>query len=432
MPKLEYTSIPTIIYRRMSSYETNVLYLGMGYDTISPLLLVPNFSTLFAIDLTSDHSEWEQDSKITKVKENIRELLEGRFGDEKDPIEILRDEDNGEVWDFVFDYEDKPRKLRYYHHRDYKKEWPSDIRDISQLLFIGSWTAYRGAFSDKINGKRWKNDKVLLEMIKERCKDTIKIYAYAPTHYFYPEKISLPGLSISRSRVVSSRVIDLESEDWVKELYPPRDILDLTREYIEHPSAFMHIGDPTYNTFQFNHIPHVLAREISKIYQNKTIEGLGVYYLIFNKDDINARLQELYGKNSEDYPVEARKYLNRSASFAFFGYIDYDKEYPKYSNLKVFYFERPKVGEKKGFKLKSETLYLGNQNTFQIVKMGEPLTGYLGKFPVYYRDDPFEENTGENILNGKFVIGTGVRFISYEEQLVDLEEIVSPFISQIY
>ena len=429
MPKLRYTSIPTIISGRMSSYETNVLYLGMGYDIISPLLLVPDFNTLFAIDHTLDYSKY---SNITKVKENIRELLKERFGNEEDPIEILRDEDDGEVWDFVFVYQDKPRKLRYYHHRDYKKEWPSDIRDISQLLFIGSWTAYRGAFSDKINGKRWKNDKVLLKMIKERCKDTIKIYAHAPSHYFYPEKISLPGLSSGRPRLVSSRVIDLESEDWVKELYPPREILDLTREYIEHPSAFLHIGDPTYNPFQFNGIPHVLAREISKIYQNKTIEGLGVYYLIFNKDDINARLQELYGKNSEDYPEEARKHLNRSASFAFFGYIDYDKESSRYSNLKVFYFERPKIGERKGFKLKSETLYIGNQNAFQIVKMGETPTGYLDEFPVYYRDDPFEENTGENILNGKFVTGTGVRFISYEEQLLSLEEAYSPFISQIY
>ena len=171
----------------------------------------------------------------------------------------------------------------------------------------------------------------------------------------------------------------------------------------------------------------LLLQRVYELNRISSIEILGVFYLIFDEDVINARLRETYEENPEIYPEEDREYLENTSRFAFLGYIDYDVDYPAYSELKIFYLEDPKVGE-----LKSETLNIGNLNPFQIVKMGEPLLGYVEEFPIYYRDDPFDRSTGENIFNEGIVLETSVTFVGYDYQLAELKRSVSSLISKIY
>ena len=50
----------------------NVLYLGMVYDIMAPLLLVPNLTTLFVIDIFDHH--FSKDGTWSGQKEDIKEI----------------------------------------------------------------------------------------------------------------------------------------------------------------------------------------------------------------------------------------------------------------------------------------------------------------------------------------------------------------------
>lgn len=255
----------------------------------------------------------------------------------------------------------------------------------------------------------------ILSLVNTKFNNAVKLCSLKQEIPIYEKIAGLRWLSLIR---------------WLKEQSPPCIWDESTcwktnrEEYMENPLGFNHIGDPPYNRFQFVYTDHILSREISKVYKDKPVEGLGIYCILFNKEVINTRLQNLYEENPDYYSDKEKIYLEESASFTFFGRIVLDKEYPQYSELKIFYFEYPKIGETFGFKVRSKILDIGNQNTYEFVKIGESPTE-MNKFPIYYYNDPFEESTNLNILNGKFIVGKNVKFVYFKEQVSIVENFLS-------
>jgi len=258
----------------------------------------------------------------------------------------------------------------------------------------------------------------ILSLVNTKFNNAVKLCSLKQEIPIYEKIAGLRWLSLIR---------------WLKEQSPPC-IWDESacwktnrEEYMENPLVFNHIGNPPYNRFQFVYTDYILSREISKVYKDKPVEGLGIYCIFFNKEVINTRLQNFYEENSEYYSDKEKIYLEESASFTFFGCITLrvvDEEYLQYSQLKIFYFEYAKIGETFGFKVKSKILDIGNQNIYPFRKIGESSTE-MNEFPIYYYNDPFEKSTNLNILNGKFIVGENVKFVYFKEQVSIVENFLS-------
>jgi hypothetical protein len=122
-----------------------ILYCGMGHDIVAPLLFVPSFACLYAID----HEKPD--------KKDIRQILEkGTNSDswlfnayrDYDPMitplvfpksKILDEEDDGSCWRLGFQFDGHYRQFAYFYSRDFiKKPWPREIRELTDLMSFGA------------------------------------------------------------------------------------------------------------------------------------------------------------------------------------------------------------------------------------------------------------------------------------------------------
>ena len=135
--------------------EENVLYCGMADDIVTPMLLVPDLTNLFAICLFDEAFargySWEGQ------KNDIKQTLTAG-SDEKswhreiylkyrksvpinyliDSSVITKDSDNDNCWELEFIYNKLKRKLIYFHHTNFLEPWDNSIQNISHILSVGA------------------------------------------------------------------------------------------------------------------------------------------------------------------------------------------------------------------------------------------------------------------------------------------------------
>ena len=171
--------------RRMKGGSgVNALYLGMGNDIASALYIVPDFTTLFAINLIDDaYGTWEQQKEYIKTvltEGDDSVWLEPIPEDERvvtkiGPCEILSEEED--PWTLTFMWKKKERKLVYYK-RDFLHKWPDAVNNIRHILCMGSfsWNEFveMGNEADTI-----------IKMFEERTKSPW-IYALTFNHQGFP------------------------------------------------------------------------------------------------------------------------------------------------------------------------------------------------------------------------------------------------------
>lgn len=169
--------------------KTNVLYCGMADDVLSPLLLVPDFDTLYSICLFD--SAFAMKQSWDGQKEDIKRQLTDGHDDEShhmqvyrhyhtnwpvtklvEPCKILKEEDKNGKWMLIFSYLGKERSLIYFHHKNFYSEWPSEIQHVNHLMSMGA------VFMREKDGSTVKNRK-FFKCISERCaKDCLYYELY--------------------------------------------------------------------------------------------------------------------------------------------------------------------------------------------------------------------------------------------------------------
>lgn len=159
--------------------ETNILYCGMADDILTPLILVPNFTTLFVIDLFDSAfakgGNWEGQKQdilqcLTDGNNKKSHHMEVYLYYDKstptyyidEPCVMLNEEDNGKIWRVKFTYKGILRELVYIHHTNFIANWHSEVNSISHLMCMGAEFPIE---------KRMLN-----KMIQERCDDDCKFY----------------------------------------------------------------------------------------------------------------------------------------------------------------------------------------------------------------------------------------------------------------
>jgi len=216
--------------------EINVMFLGMKNDIMTPLLMVPDFTTLYAIDTSnrcgcSDLIVWEEQweyhkrdikqiltdgsdefsmlrrrwIKYTeKCLENYNKLVEENDPDKDDvwfldnlknvdleeihylksKATILHEFESDIVWILKFMYDGKERELVYYHHANYLNYWPTRIENVSHLFVINALRI------SQIDNPHFKT---LRKMIKERTIAPLTVYADGkhPDHHDFGEILTV-------------------------------------------------------------------------------------------------------------------------------------------------------------------------------------------------------------------------------------------------
>ncbi len=149
-----------------------VLYAGMADDILLPLLLIPTFNELFVIcefDIAfAKNRSWKgQKDDIKQIlfngnNENShhRDIYLLYYKDTPifnldEPCIIIDEKDIDNCWTLIFSYNNKIRKLIYYHHTNFLTEWDKSITDINHVLSVGAPFPI--------------DDKILNKMVKERC-----------------------------------------------------------------------------------------------------------------------------------------------------------------------------------------------------------------------------------------------------------------------
>lgn len=153
------------------------LYIGMAYDILHPLLLLPEVETIYAISLFdkcfSEDGTWlSQKVRILNIlvsgkyqvydkfdKAKVNKLFTARL---KGPSTILEeyDDENNNRWYVKFFYQGKERELIYYHHRNALITWPKEIQKVESLMCIGSLSH---------DNLYFRENKVLRKMLMTRC-----------------------------------------------------------------------------------------------------------------------------------------------------------------------------------------------------------------------------------------------------------------------
>lgn len=174
----------------------------MGSDIMAPALLVPDFDTIFAIDLVI-FPAWEF------IKNEIRVILkdgnnENSFYREickrtlKGPAEITQDTDEGKRWVLKFKYNGIERSLIYYHHRDYFDVWPDEIHSIGHLMTMAAPSvalAYDDDESEE-DAPRALREKIVRDTTDRFQSPTFWYYALEFNHKWFPHKIALNGFKL--------------------------------------------------------------------------------------------------------------------------------------------------------------------------------------------------------------------------------------------
>lgn len=189
--------------------NVNALYLGMSCDIMSPLVLIPNMSKLWAIDLNVNANN--EDIWLTTKNEIKQILIDGsdvstirrqqviQFSKElkeeiakddsdlpkfynqfinadnfdelhylKSKCDIISEVEDDSVWTLTFKYDtdDHIIELIYYHHRNFLEVWPHDIQNISCMVGIGAFNF----------GWDEENNKIMSDIMKDRIIKPLTLY----------------------------------------------------------------------------------------------------------------------------------------------------------------------------------------------------------------------------------------------------------------
>ncbi len=178
----------------MQANKTNVLYLGLAFDIMSPLLLVPDLDTIYAIDLVDVsyglHS-WDLHKAEMRLiltcgsdeKSQCRHLFEHNRINRLPggPATIISDIDTDNCWTLEFAYDGKIRSLQYYHHIDFQsnEEWPPSIQGCAHVMSMGAAALVEESHESNAHVK---------QMLLERCESEAKYYALTFLHEHFPHR----------------------------------------------------------------------------------------------------------------------------------------------------------------------------------------------------------------------------------------------------
>jgi hypothetical protein len=210
----------------------NVLYMGMADDILAPLLLVPELTTLFAIDKFDKC--FSKDKTWKGQKEDIKQILlngsdidshsrqiDIECGNDKDIYYlvaksfIIEDKDTGYVWRLKFKYNNIERQLVYYHHRDFLIKWPDDIKDISHVMYMG---AFRWDYFNL------RSSYILISMLETRTLVPYYIYGATFCHKHFPEHLMIGAHSAEDGGISRIQVSDMTTHKWIEQIYRPADM----------------------------------------------------------------------------------------------------------------------------------------------------------------------------------------------------------------
>jgi len=107
----------------------NVLYLGIGYDILTPLILCPNFTTLYVLDWDDEkQSIIEHLTSGTQVMfaEDTKDTTENKYDLTLEPSVDLELIPNKRGWELRFKYKNVPRVLKFFK-QDFSKKWPEVV-----------------------------------------------------------------------------------------------------------------------------------------------------------------------------------------------------------------------------------------------------------------------------------------------------------------
>ena len=211
----------------ISSTSLNVVYLGM-LDIMMPMLLIPDFTTIYAIDNMDEYT-------FEGIKFDIKDILIkgndgtsfGRniYGDDlpnneihyiKTPCTILSDIDAFGVWKLQFLYNDKFRNLIYYHNKPFNKKWPDEINNIRYIFGMNSDGLYVNYQTINTNTTlKYLNDE-LFAMFQERT--LLPFYYFGPTerHASFTKKIRVKCGREREGSLVSVAAIKDTKNFWWK------------------------------------------------------------------------------------------------------------------------------------------------------------------------------------------------------------------------
>lgn len=209
-------------------HYTNVLYLGMADDIMSPLLLVPNLTILYVIDKFDSY--FSPDSTFDSQKNDIINALSNGSDLDKRSRKIYNDDsvhflegkskiisniDDGKVWRLQFEYMDKIRNLIYYHHRDFLEEWPNEIMNITHVMTMGSFGWYCFKMQDY-------DCQILKSMLHSRTSKSFNFYALWFTHDHFSYKITIKcGKERDGTEIGMITIDNKKDTKWIRKLYRP-------------------------------------------------------------------------------------------------------------------------------------------------------------------------------------------------------------------
>tara|TARA_R110002072_G_scaffold45565_1_gene126605 strand:+ start:14193 stop:15026 length:834 start_codon:yes stop_codon:yes gene_type:complete len=157
------------LYRKDKT-EKNVLYLGMGYDIITPLILYPEVEKIFVMDLF--HPTYSSDETLVGQRNDIVGMLvDGSNitsltddpGDDRpfleltEPCTILHQaiypyngQEDGR-WEISFQYNGKLRTLIVCTADFYSTPWPVDFFDIEVLIGFGAFSTHTAMYKQTLS-----------------------------------------------------------------------------------------------------------------------------------------------------------------------------------------------------------------------------------------------------------------------------------------
>ncbi|MEK6829136.1 MAG: hypothetical protein AABY15_03335 [Nanoarchaeota archaeon] len=226
--------------------KKNILYCGMADDILSPILLVPDFDTIFVID--SFDRAFAKDNTWEGQKEDIIQML-SLGNDEhsqhrdvlvnfskrknvpiiclKEPCNVISQSDDGNVFRVKFNYLGKTRNLIYFHHRNYFTTWPDEVKKISHLMSMGAAFAFKDetadvsytrTYADKFGAKDMFGPRVedsevcITKMLAERTTKNCIYYTNTEFH------VTRTMLNHARGQVFTYELSDMKGD--LKVIYP--------------------------------------------------------------------------------------------------------------------------------------------------------------------------------------------------------------------
>ena len=235
--------------------NVNVLYLGMAYDIMAPLLLVPDLDTLYVLNSLDDaYGTWEEQKDLIRgvlTQGNNAKIANNFYFDESEhnrhkeeepdkewknvhslegPSEIISDEDfpskecltgseeydqycfTKSVWKLDFLYNGKMRHLIYYYNFNFDHyTWPEDIQNISHFIWNGaySWNIFT---EDDPKG-------IVRTMTMERSAPNAYEYALSFNHTKFPEHIWVYDGHERYGQSVGKMKLNFTNSNWWKKNY---------------------------------------------------------------------------------------------------------------------------------------------------------------------------------------------------------------------